>query len=492
MLRRKLIGVAVSTLVGLVACQDLTEPAVSPVAISNAFVQTLSESACALAQSYAGVSKGFVLSSQDFPLNIPKPRRGNANQKPGRHFVSVELPPTAEGEISVSCIAPIHYTDNLLATEAVALAKSPQWKVIKARLMSAPTATGFAASRHYGKELLTATFASPLSHFSASTLPFGVLDETWVVAKTRKCDDYFDGANPFRAEPASVELGPVIIRGQYYPPYPIDVEEAIRSLNRRGFRSLGDFFPSWFQDGPNCASASEVWLAYQNAAQALENDAAAMDAAANSVQNAVCEQPGTVAPADQTLCFDFYIQSKTAFLIMEGDDRGADPNAPYTASRAQIYVNPNTGVHTLKLNSSTVDFIPGDYPGIPLLNGIQKQPMRHLPKDVSVTFDASTGDMIVKVELYNAFCSIPGRAACPSIDATFAVRNVSGVLVTTSLERDKYPSVQVNQWRNGAWEERWADQEHPGRLGPVFLINVRPLSDKLRREYDMPDGCMLQ
>lgn len=307
----------------------------------------------------------------------------------------------------------------------------------------------------------------------------------------KQCNDYFDGANPYRAEGPGVPIAPAIIRGQYSPPYPIDLEEAIRSLNRRGFRSLGDYFPSWFQDGSACASASEVWLAYQNAAQGMENEAAAMDAAANSVQNAVCEQPGTVAPADQTLCIDFYIQSKTAFLIMEGDNRGADPNAPYTASRAQVYVNPTTGAYTLKLNTSTIDFIPGSYPRVPLMNGIEKQPMRHLPKDVSVTFE-SNGDMVVKVELYNAFCSVVGRAVCPSIDAAFAVRNVSGVLVTTPIHLDKYPSVQVNQWRGGAWEERWADQEHPGRFGPVFLTNVRPLADKLRREYDMPDGCMLQ
>lgn len=178
---------------------------------------------------------------------------------------------------------------------------------------------------------------------------------------------------------------------------------------------------------------------------------------------------------------------------MEGDNRDFDRNAPYTASRAQIVINPSTGEHYILLNGTRVDLVPGDGWPIPWMNGFEKSSMRHLPSDVQVVRDASSGALTVRAELYNGLCSMIGRAACPAIDATFRLTIGSdGLYQVESLQRDKYPSVQINQWVNGAWTERYRDQEHPAVYGPAFLANFRDKAVKLRLTYALPDGCERQ
>ena len=254
--------------------------------------------------------------------------------------------------------------------------------------------------------------------------------------------------------------------------------------------------PSWFYDGPDCAVASEVYIAYQDAARGLEDEGAAMDAAANAVQSFVCEPPSAVPGGDKTICIDFFIMSETFFLIAEGDNRGFDPSAPYTASRAQLYINPWTGESHLLLNGSRIDFVPGDDGPIPIpfQNGYEREPYRHLPKDVRIRKDPVSGQIDVEVEIYNGFCTKLGRAICPSIDASFTLtRQADGLTYeATTNRRDKYPSVEINQWVDGAWTPRLRDAEHPGRFGPFFLINLRRKADILRQTGDMPDGCLIQ
>lgn len=441
------------------------------------------------------------------PFSIPQidslpTVKGRAGSLQLLNFESVRTLGGQQRTLGVSCLVPGGFADNQLALQVVRGMASRAWPDVQSALLRAAIRPDLRLAAFPASTALRASLVRPTS-LGAGNASFGSISSGLQQRASRlllppsgPCLDYFDGANPFRSDDKTQPLPPVIITGRPNPPYPFDLSEALRALGRRHYRIMDDgMMPSWFYDGPDCAVASEVYLAYEAAAQELEAEGAEMDYAANAVQSFVCEPVESVPGGDKTICIDFFIMSKTAFFIAEGDDRGFNVNARHTASRAHVYINPNTGAKHLMLNGSRIDFIPGDDGPIPIpfMNGIERPPMRHLPKDVVVQRDPATGVLLVRVELYNGFCTMAGRALCPSIDATIRIAPGSGGMFDVTFPQvDDYPSVQVNQSVNGAWTERARHAEHPGWFGPMFLINLRRKADILRQTGAMPNGCMVQ
>lgn len=294
-------------------------------------------------------------------------------------------------------------------------------------------------------------------------------------------DGVFSGEStqPFRAR-TSDNLPPVIITttpGEIV----VDWAELERSLGRRAWMTGGLGFPLQYY-GADCARASETYLAVNEAANALEDDADEMDAASNATASYICEPLANVPNgADKILCIDLFIQSSNSLLMMEGDERGFNTNAKYTTSRAQIYVNAAGTSRTVMLNHSQ------------FVIGSPVAPYRHLPKDVVVSKDPN-GTIHVHYEIYNGACTYLGRAVCPSIDGNMTAVPLSNGEYFITYDGDQYPSIQVNQWINGAWKELARRSEHPGfgGLGALWLNSTLPKTQEMRNNNQLPPGCEIE
>lgn len=56
---------------------------------------------------------------------------------------------------------------------------------------------------------------------------------------------------------------------------------------------------------------------------------------------------------DGTYCLDLFIQATSA-MGLRGDNRGLDPDAPTSASRAQIMIDPAAGSTSYKISKSCI------------------------------------------------------------------------------------------------------------------------------------------
>ena len=102
------------------------------------------------------------------------------------------------------------------------------------------------------------------------------------------------------------------------------------------------------------------------------------------------------------------------------------------------------------------------------------------------------GDLVAQVSLYNGLCTSLGRDHCPSIDATITLTPLSNGQYYVQYHGDDYPSLQVNQRISDQWQELARRKEHPGFLGPTFLLEARKKADDMRNANPMPPGCLLQ
>lgn len=195
-------------------------------------------------------------------------------------------------------------------------------------------------------------------------------------------------------------------------------------------------------------------------------------------------------------CIDFFIASATAFVLF-GDGRTFNPDAPYGASRVQIYLDLDQRLGTYYINKSTAYIPPilGSLWHAPIYPGgyFESGPYPHSPKALQVD-SIAPGKVKVTVEMYDGFCKYPPFGGpCAAIDADIIFTKQSNGQWTTSasdVDRDNYPSIAIyNQQADGSWQEVWKDAE--GHW--LNLISIRRTIDKLReRMADALGACQLE
>lgn len=245
----------------------------------------------------------------------------------------------------------------------------------------------------------------------------------------------------------------------------------------RRIYSLSELAGIWFYDGPDCSNASDVWITMDAQIREMEAQADAMQAATSAVASYACEAQYT--DGGTNLCLDLFIMGERASFFI-GDNRSFDPNAPYKASRAQIYINPDDCTIRRRVNTSrTVDMGPyGNGPYEPhSLN--------------SITTERVGPDCIVRWKLLTGWCEgqVPGFL-CPSIDGSlYIARNGNGGW-TASIFEDKFPSRGLYMWRGDHFEtisEReetiWLDLASSRR-------NIEQM--RIKRDESLPPGCELE
>ncbi|MES2359499.1 MAG: hypothetical protein V4529_14290 [Gemmatimonadota bacterium] len=251
----------------------------------------------------------------------------------------------------------------------------------------------------------------------------------------------------------------------------------------------------------NCNRSADAFNATLEALAAEEQDAVDATNAAAAVQDITCERDLSAngITSTQTLCFDFFIASPTVFFLGSGDDRSFDSNAPVTASRVQLYIDPSLSdgdPHKYKvfINSSMV-LVPNVPSGEPWIVGsaVVYSPFPHLPSDVQTHTDLNTGEMTVSATFYNGACAhiYNPRENCPSIDAKFTVgKGSDGRYQLVSSHTDQYPSIQLNERISGQWNEFYRQHEHPGFFGPLYLIeDFAAKKQAIIESLRLPPGC---
>lgn len=319
--------------------------------------------------------------------------------------------------------------------------------------------------------------------------------------------------------PSSPRFGEWYEEGLHYPEGPIDTLQTVvvygqpvvvdlswiwEELRGRNY-SISDWInaPEISIRAQQCDDANRGLDAALAALPAYEQDANDIDASAMAVSQFMCEHDANLVGSNKTICIDFFIKGKTALLFLAGDARDYDPNAPYTSSRVQIYIDPNNpGAPPTILYNSTVVLLP-----IPWADTLKSwnygpqsvfTPFAHLPRDVSVR--DSAGSIVVKVELYNGACRTLGtgwvaRAACPAIDAKITMTREGGGW-NVRFDRDAFPSVQVNGRPVGGneWSEIARSDEEHTRFAPFNLMNLswRHWDEKYYEaaaHFRLPPGC---
>lgn len=243
-----------------------------------------------------------------------------------------------------------------------------------------------------------------------------------------------------------------------------------------------------------CASQSERWIALNEEVDRLREDSVAFAEAATGMTapfGEMCQRQNN----SMRICIDWFIASATTFVIGLGDNRTFNPNAPYGASRAQLYLDldADIGLYELKVSRSVV-LLPAPQ-GLPLTTGpftpVGAGPYPHQPKDIQI-IPLPDGRKKVSVELFNGFCQT--WAPCPTIqtDIIFS-KQADGRWVTSgeSIDHKRYPSLGIyDEAPDGSWNKIFEFEDD----GSWWLLFGRQkMLKELERERDETlGGCELQ
>ena len=248
--------------------------------------------------------------------------------------------------------------------------------------------------------------------------------------------------------------------------------------------SVEDDYPPGF-----CPSQSERWIALNEAVNRRRDDSTAFAHVTEGMTapfGSMCERQNN----NMRLCIDWFIASARTFVIGLGDNRTFDPDAPYGASRAQLYLDLDADTGRLVVSQSTI-LVPPVLP-VPYINQPThtRGPYPHEPKHVLIS-TLPDGRKKVEVVLFNGFCP---NESCPSIETDIIFSKApDGRWVTTgeSIDHKRYPSLGIyDEGPNGSWRRifEFADD------GAWWLLFGRKemLRELERERDDTLGGCQLQ
>lgn len=180
--------------------------------------------------------------------------------------------------------------------------------------------------------------------------------------------------------------------------------------------------------------------------------------------------------------------------VIGGDNRTFSANAPYGASRVQVYLDLDNLQGVFYPTASTA-YIPLPTVGAPYIFPyiwpVSADPQPHLPKSLNMTQNAD-GTVTVDMKFWNGFCPTALLAVCPAIDASIIFTKVGGAWTTSerAISRDNYPSMGVyNEGAGGSFTPVYEDPE--GHFSALW--GVDRMIQKLREKRDEQLGsCQLE
>lgn len=174
-----------------------------------------------------------------------------------------------------------------------------------------------------------------------------------------------------------------------------------------------------------------------------------------------------LCPHDRNnICIDVFIPDSVAGGMLLGDNRQTNPDAPFTASRAQIVLYPENGTYVVHVSQSCarrpLPFLGQCSPPLPVY------PNTGAANHVSV-IAGSDGGYSISIQLRNSVLqfsrSYPTGPAI-NVDVTL-VPDGHGGFLTTGV-RNSYPALDIFQWKDG---DRTSIL-HLAATNPTALIDV--------------------
>lgn len=374
------------------------------------------------------------------------------DERTGRSMYHVVVTPLAGGgeDAAVACVAPLTFSYSAFHQEvrAVGLPALLQATPMKKVLVFDPGQPAFVAAGN----MLMDHFIRPIRQNRRART---VTPEGFAAGL---------GDDPFRLPAIQVTV--------YSSQYLVNMSNIYWFLHK--YPSWGDQYrlytvEEYYND--LCPEASEKYITDYAEILNLQADSAEVHEAIGNVASYSCVIQGD----GKKMCVDLFIMGKRAF-ILKGDNRDFSDTAGYHASRAQIYID----FDSLKVK----EYINGS---ITVWNDTFP-PFPHKPKDIHLEVVASDTVVLV-VELYNGFCTLAGRALCPSIDALIQFSKQSDeTWKPTDIRRDGFPSLAIYDQVGIAWHELFREKE--GVWTSLYTAG-RTLA-KRREDLNMPPGCLLQ
>jgi hypothetical protein len=242
--------------------------------------------------------------------------------------------------------------------------------------------------------------------------------------------------------------------------------------------SLNTSNPSVFwqvYDYEHCASASELYIAANAEANAYEEHADLLDLLEAPLVNKTCKPVGS----GRDICIDFFIRQSRLMGIGYGDDRDFDPEAGWSQSRVQLYLNPNNLEWEVKYTSTKLGWNGNVY-----VDEDSSAASFNEYSDVVPSWEGS--EIKITTHFRNNFCP----SLCPAIDAEIRLIPDTGAPGGYRVEwkRDGFPAMGIYRRNssNTAWQIMIEDPEIT-KKGDEF----RALMGFIR-SVSPPQGCMLQ
>lgn len=420
----------------------------------------------------------------DLPFSLPKLETARASKESGRRFLRIA---TAEfisdavgGRVVIACLVPASYTDAMLRTAA------------------ARRIAPLAAQRLEVATELDVRDASTLHITAANALEKLIQQQSGSVRLSLPAISPSKPQNSLLPQKASMQGD--LFDAQTLPVWNVTATYSSIIMNSSQIYWALYHLSRWSLDGAGfvesyppgfCATQSEMWVALNEELEDLEEQRTAMAAAITSIAGTSANLMCVPRADTKRTCVDFFISSATVFVTGFGDNRGFNANAPYGASRIQLYLDLDSLKGYYYLTASTA-YVPLPSSGWPSGFFHTEAPYPHQSKDFTLTRLAN-GQVRLHVEAFNGFCSFATRETCPTIDADITfTREASGQWTTntSSIDRDNYPSLGVYfQQPDGSFEKKYEDAE--GHWSALF--GIQRMINKLRQKMENTLGtCQLE
>lgn len=238
---------------------------------------------------------------------------------------------------------------------------------------------------------------------------------------------------------------------------------------------FNDYVNVTYNTSASCPPASDFYGAMDAEYAKLTTASQQQNDLTNALDVAelTCKKNGDLA-----LCVDFFIMADRSF-VFEGDARPFNSEAPYSASRVQLYINPSNCEWTTHYNSTRVY-------GTSTVKD-SSDSVWDPSRDVTCARGAD-GTISITGRFYNNFCKWRS-VACPVIDAFIQLRPNSNMPggYDAYFKRDGFPSMGLYNFDNATGTFKKI-HEDPERIRS-HTLNFTALIGSWKQTVKLPVGC---
>ncbi|MEO5816899.1 MAG: hypothetical protein ABIT20_16640 [Gemmatimonadaceae bacterium] len=338
---------------------------------------------------------------------------------------------TKPGQLLVACIVPLR-TDARAIADAVGRVKPSEWDALSLEI-----ATQQSISQDVNQAVATV--------FREQTWPTArrVARDGIRAAKIPGTSNWGScpGCSPQQLQGMTVTAGYnysmidhwVVSKlfSQFGGEHPVAVDWYLVNEWRQQCEDYNQAYWTWYQTRDQvAANANDVANDIEALADQMEAAVLQLETADNS-----CERV-----AGKPVCIDFFIMNCTLLLVGEGDCRGFDPDAKFSNSRVQMYLNPETKIWEVIYNCTR--FVVA---GQPVVSMCDSAAVFDPTRDVHVTSTGTDAFLVEMQFLNNACASIPKPLCPPPINASvnFTRNAAAPGGWQVNFVRDGFPSMGI-------------------------------------------------